>query len=293
MSSRIVVFPVMGRRWAFTSVLPNGGTRSGAPTPLMSWSELFKTLRTTPSTSEKLDTFTNYASDKMHQQWVAMGVAKEGSIRKRLHIIGERMLSRLGPTESFLKAFPKDAGLVEIVYPNCSLNPRLVRRRVRHLASSGEVIHRNYTYGSVALLPFSLLFGILPFPNVVLAWNLFRAYSHWRALQGSRRLRHLVTDSPSEISSLSASATRDDASPETDGSTSANTDFVTAVGKEDRTKRWVFLPSEFLETLLVPANVPREPISDVTVSEICKEYLLDPHEILKWRDQKLPIKSFE
>ncbi len=33
-------------------------------------------------------------------------------------------------------------------------------------------------------LPFSLAFGIIPGPNLPLAFNAFRLYSHWRAKRG-------------------------------------------------------------------------------------------------------------
>jgi hypothetical protein len=71
MASRIVVFPVMGRRWAFTAVLPTAGAENvGAaavhsPPPLMSLRELFNIIRATPSTGERIDILTNYGSDKV------------------------------------------------------------------------------------------------------------------------------------------------------------------------------------------------------------------------------------
>ncbi|MCL7024955.1 hypothetical protein MKW94_023379, partial [Papaver nudicaule] len=63
------------------------------------------------------------------------------------------------------------------------LNPRLVRRRLRHLAFRVSVIHRRYFYGSVSLLPLTAACAVLPLPNIQFFWTLFRTYSHWRALQ--------------------------------------------------------------------------------------------------------------
>ncbi|BBN01249.1 hypothetical protein MPTK1_2g05920 [Marchantia polymorpha subsp. ruderalis] len=284
MVRRIVVFPVLGRRWAFTAVLPTGC--DGKSLPAGSLRNLLDTLRSTPQNSDRVELLTQYFSDKMYEKFTAWEATPEGSFRNRLHSIGQRMLSRLGPTETFLKAIPKDAGLVEIVYPYDSINSRLVRRRVRHLAISGEVVHRRYMYGSIALLPFAVVLGVLPLPNVVLAWNLFRAYSHWRALQGSRRLNFLVTES---------SSASDDAITGKQGEQS-NT-FKSDLSPDHKTQRnetthWVLLPSKKLDTLIKLSNVPRDAITDGTVAEICKEYPLDPLEIMKWRDQKLAIKSF-
>ncbi|KAG6516085.1 hypothetical protein ZIOFF_026533 [Zingiber officinale] len=86
----------------------------------------------------------------------------------------------------------------------CSLNPRFVRRRLRHIAMRGCAVHRRFLYGSVSLLPATSVFSILPLPNVPFFWVLFRAYSHWRALKGSERLMLLVSDNSKSWSSLNS-----------------------------------------------------------------------------------------
>ncbi|KAJ0488464.1 hypothetical protein HanHA300_Chr12g0433141 [Helianthus annuus] len=40
------------------------------------------------------------------------------------------------------------------------LNPRLVRRRLRHIALKGTIVHKNYFYGSVTLLPVTSAFAV-------------------------------------------------------------------------------------------------------------------------------------
>ncbi|KAL5670596.1 hypothetical protein ACJX0J_022817, partial [Zea mays] len=74
------------------------------------------------------------------------------------------------------------------------INSRLVRRRLRHIAVRGASVHKKFLYGSVCLLPVTSVFMVLPLPNIPFFWVLFRAYSHWRALQGSERLELLVSD---------------------------------------------------------------------------------------------------
>jgi len=69
-----------------------------------------------------------------------------------------------------------------------------VRRRLRHIAVRGASVHKKFLYGSVCLLPVTSVFMVLPLPNIPFFWVLFRAYSHWRALQGSERLQLLVSD---------------------------------------------------------------------------------------------------
>lgn len=84
MSSRIVVFPVMGRRWAFTTVLPTAGAESGTgnSAAALSWRDLWKTVRATPSTSERADLVTNFASDKVILQYSSCQIFVEQSLRK-------------------------------------------------------------------------------------------------------------------------------------------------------------------------------------------------------------------
>ncbi|KAL3695809.1 hypothetical protein R1sor_009885 [Riccia sorocarpa] len=279
MARRLVVFPVMGRRWAFSAVFPTAS--DGKNVPVGSVRTLLDKFRSTPQNSDRVELISEFVSDKMHEKFTAWGATPEGSIRNRVHSIGQRLLARLGPTESLLKSIHKDTGLVEIVYPQ-RINSRLVRRRVRHLAMSGEVVHRRYFYGSVAFLPFSVVLGILPLPNVFLAWNLFRAYSHWRALQGSRRLSYLVTE-PSARSSDTEGEQRKHSTNDLTPDVKTHT---------NKTHHWVLVPSDKLDTLLGSTNISREPINEAVIEEICKEYPLEPLEIMKWRDHKLPIKSF-
>uniref|UniRef100_A0A453NCI4 Uncharacterized protein n=1 Tax=Aegilops tauschii subsp. strangulata TaxID=200361 RepID=A0A453NCI4_AEGTS len=91
--------------------------------------------------------------------------------------------------------------MLEIVHP-ASINPRLVRRRLRHIAVRGAAIHKKYLYGSICMLPVTSVFMVLPLPNIPFFWTLFRAYSHWRALQGSERLHLLVSDCSGEGKTL-------------------------------------------------------------------------------------------
>ncbi|KAG0625987.1 hypothetical protein M758_2G093900 [Ceratodon purpureus] len=89
----------------------------------------------------------------MHKNLSELGAQPIGSFGHRMHCFGQSLLNRLPPEEKFLKTVPKDTPKVELVFPS-SLNPRLVRRRLRYLAHHGSLFHQKLLYGSISLLPF-------------------------------------------------------------------------------------------------------------------------------------------
>ncbi|KAA0059352.1 hypothetical protein E5676_scaffold347G001710 [Cucumis melo var. makuwa] len=206
MRARLVVFPIRGRNWCFSrSIDPTVSDSASAQTPSTFkdlWTKISSSSSSSSSKSGALsianasnnaEIVTDFISFKMNKAWTALEKAPDGSFKNKLHGIGLKLLSRVKPSEIFLKSITKDVTSVETTYPS-SLNPRLVRRRLRHIAFRGTVIHRKYFYGSVSLLPLASAFTILPLPNIPFFWVLFRTYSHWRALQGSEKLLQLVSD---------------------------------------------------------------------------------------------------
>eukprot|EP00897_Mesotaenium_endlicherianum_P008590 jgi/Mesen1/775/ME000110S_11042 len=204
--AKVFVFPVRGRQWAFLSKLPEvaaAGCGSGAgagagadstlppPTVRTLWSN----MRKQETSGERAELVIDFVANKMNAQWTRLEAAPEKSIRRKIHNWGSALLAKLKPTELFLKNIPKDAARIEITYP-ASLDARLVRRRVRHVAISGQKVHKRFFVGSTVLLPFTFMLGILPTPNVAFFWNLFRAHANWTALKGGQRLTFLTTLPP-------------------------------------------------------------------------------------------------
>ncbi|KAI8916649.1 mitochondrial K+-H+ exchange-related-domain-containing protein [Powellomyces hirtus] len=66
-----------------------------------------------------------------------------------------------------------------------------VSEYLHNMLSKRKHYHQRHLTLSLCFVPFSCLFMVLPGPNVPLAWNLFRLYSHWRALQGVHTLKRL------------------------------------------------------------------------------------------------------
>ncbi|KAL6629150.1 hypothetical protein ACP70R_028915 [Stipagrostis hirtigluma subsp. patula] len=283
MQARVVVFPVKGRAWCFArprAAVPaassaaggggGGGDGASLPPPPPTLKDLWRGItsgrRTAPENAEAV---VDFVADKMNRAWIGFERAPEGSMKSRIHSLGLKLLSRVRPSEVLLKSVTKDVSTLEIVHP-ASINPRLARRRLRHVAVRGASVHRKFLYGSVCLLPVTSIFMVLPLPNIPFFWMLFRAYSHWRALQGSERLQLLVSDCSDQWKVLEK---KEEISSEKDGSPCEN-----AVCSP-----WNLQPSKKLDGFLKRGNLD-EGLDCDTISSICKEYDLDKIDVLKYRD---------
>ncbi|XP_002453312.1 uncharacterized protein C23H3.12c [Sorghum bicolor] len=272
MQARVFVFPVKGRAWCFA--LPRASAAASAadgalPPPPPTLRDLWRGIssggRTAP---EKAEAVVDFVADKMNRAWIGFGSAPEGSMKSRIHSFGLKLLSRVRPSEVLLKSVTKDVSALEIVHP-ASINSRLVRRRLRHIAVRGASVHKKFLYGSVCLLPVTSVFTVLPLPNIPFFWVLFRAYSHWRALQGSERLQLLVSDCSDQWKVL-----------EKEKSNSVKDDNPSENG---RYSPWKLRPSEKLDRFLESKNLD-EGLDCETILSICQEYDLDKIDVLKYRD---------
>ncbi|RDX89074.1 26S proteasome regulatory subunit 7, partial [Mucuna pruriens] len=196
----------------------------------------------------------------MNKAWVGLEKAQDGSFKKKIHGLGLWLLSRVKPSEIFLKSISKEITSVEVIYPS-SLNAQLVRRRLRHIAMRGKIIHRKYFYGSVSLIPLTSALSVLPLPNVPFFWILFRTYSNWRALQGSEKLFQLVSDSNK------TSNTHKD---------KKETEHKDSKGESHSSHKphWVLRPSKELENL-VRVKDGHDGLSQHAIENICKIYDLN------------------
>uniref|UniRef100_A0A7N0RGN9 Uncharacterized protein n=1 Tax=Kalanchoe fedtschenkoi TaxID=63787 RepID=A0A7N0RGN9_KALFE len=209
----------------------------------------------------------------MNKAWTGVEQAPQGTFKNKLYGLGLKLLARVKPSEIFLKSITKEVSEVEIVYPT-SLNARLVRRRLRHIASRGCIIHKKYFYVSASLVPLTTAFAVLPLPNIPFFWVLFRTYSHWRALQGSERLLSLVSDGSVVQKTTPA-----------DDSKTNNEKKRLKSNEENKqlTPTWVLQPSEFLDKLYQQID-PKQGLSQQAISNICDAYDLHKVDVLKFRN---------
>ncbi|MED6170713.1 hypothetical protein PIB30_117048 [Stylosanthes scabra] len=205
----------------------------------------------------------------MNKAWIGLEEAPDGSIKKKIHGLGLWLLSRVEPSEIFLKSISKEVTGLEVIYPS-SLNSQLVRRRLRHIAMRGAIIHRKYLYATVTAIPLTSVLMVLPLPNVPFFWFSFRAYSHWRALQGSEKLFQLVSDS-SKMSNTSTTHEKETV-PKDSTKKSHNSSH------EPHLK---LRPSEVLEDLIQHED-GKDDLNQQAIKKICKIYDLNTKDVLKY-----------
>ncbi|XP_062154791.1 uncharacterized protein LOC133862897 [Alnus glutinosa] len=273
MRARLVVFPIRGTNWCFSRSIDNSAASldsasSQTPSTLKElWRNISSNAKPFNANAELL---VDFVSLKMNRAWIGLEKAPPGTLKNKIHGLGLRLLARVKPSEIFFKSISKEVTNVEVTYPS-SLSPRLVRRRLRHIAMRGTIIHKKYFYGSVSLLPLTTAFTVLPLPNIPFFWVLFRTYSHWRALQGSEKLLQLVSDSSSTLNSTTGNAN------ETKHDDSRH-------GIHNSAKpAWVLQPSKVLEELLRRGD-GHDGLSKCAISDICKVCDLNTNDVMKYRD---------
>ncbi|KAL5160716.1 hypothetical protein HKD37_07G018156 [Glycine soja] len=287
MRAKLFVFPIRGRNWCFSRTIDHSLSASHASSQSPS---TLKDLWTNINVGDKplntkTELFVDYIANKMNNAWIGLEKAPEGSFKNKIHglvlfcclvvklfitvmflissfffcRLGLRLLSRVKPSEIFLKSISKEITSVEIIYPS-SLNAQLVRRRLRHIAVRGAVIHRNYLYGLVSLIPLTSALSVR-----IRQWKSLRASFD---LEGSERLFQLVSDNSKTSNTC--------------------TDEKKTEHKESKSQRhssnepcWVLRPSKELENL-VHLEDGQESLSQHAIINICKIYDLNPVDVIKY-----------
>ncbi|CAL5443665.1 unnamed protein product [Camellia sinensis] len=257
MKARLVVFPIKGRNWCFSRSIDHSTIESQSSHIPSTFKELWKKISSSnvKSSGSNAELLIDFASDKMNKAWT--GLEKAPPVRNGL---GLRLLARVKPSEILLKSISKEVTKVEVTFP-----------------SRGNAIHKKYFYGSVSLLPLTSAFTILPLPNIPFFWILFRTYSHWRALQvskkGSERLLQLVSDSSEKQNSPVATPNR--SKIEHDDSENGVHNLLGP--------SWVLRPSQELEKLIQRGDA-QDGLSKCIISDVCKTFDLNTMDVLKYRD---------
>lgn len=268
MRAKLVVFPVKGRNWCFARCLEPISSSQASSSPTR-YRDLWRKISNTGiMKKENVETVADFFANKMSRAWTGLQNAPEGSIKSKFHSLGVKLLSRVTPTEIFLKSVTEDVKNVEITFPS-NLNPRLVRRRLHHVALRGSAIHKKNFYGAVVLAPITSAFAVLPLPNIPFFWIVFRAYSNWRAFKGSERLKLLVSDCSRKWSKL--------------GSAKKENEL-----KDDKLTLqppWILKPSKDLQRLLAQRK-GEDSVSSCTISRICETFHLEKNDVLKYKDRE-------
>ncbi|KAI9259035.1 mitochondrial K+-H+ exchange-related-domain-containing protein [Sporodiniella umbellata] len=137
----------------------------------------------------------NKAVQWSSKKWEELGKAKPESMKRKLYDRGSQFMNQLDYQEWFLKSVPHAQELVEpfkkveVHHPNL-LEGDQVKDHLENLMDERVPYHQKYMRLSAYWVPLSCTFVVVPIvPNIPLAYNLFRLYSHYRAFHGAEHLQ--------------------------------------------------------------------------------------------------------
>uniref|UniRef100_A0A383VAC5 Mitochondrial K+-H+ exchange-related-domain-containing protein n=1 Tax=Tetradesmus obliquus TaxID=3088 RepID=A0A383VAC5_TETOB len=133
------------------------------------------------------DTVQSKVVASFQSQWTKLEAAPQGTLNHRLFKFGQYVLSKVDPSESFLKALPQQADSLDILYP-ASLPERLVRRRLRLLAAKAQPFHASRFRMWIGILLPQIPLIPLPLPNVTIYYTIWRIASNRSAGRGAASL---------------------------------------------------------------------------------------------------------
>ncbi|TID27000.1 putative transporter [Venturia nashicola] len=151
-----------------------------------------------------LDRITTKAADT----WADFEKAESGW-KKHLTNYGNMVLRRIPYEEWGLKSIPalsrtrrgelEEAAAkgakekVEVLFPGAYLKEGRVLETLKNLATERQALHKSKMLWSFGIAPFTAPFMLVPVvPNIPFFYMVFRGWSHWRALNGSRHLEFLT-----------------------------------------------------------------------------------------------------
>ncbi|CAM6005230.1 unnamed protein product [Sphagnum balticum] len=83
-TTKVIVFPVRGRRWAFAAQAATP-VASSSSSSSSSVSQLWKRLLSVPKFTDRAQLLEQYVSTKMHDKWAELGAQPSESIRYRIY----------------------------------------------------------------------------------------------------------------------------------------------------------------------------------------------------------------
>ncbi|KAF2503317.1 hypothetical protein BU16DRAFT_449143 [Lophium mytilinum] len=124
--------------------------------------------------------------------------------KKTVTVYGNKAFKRIPFEEWGLKTVPaltakrrklelEGKEKVEVIFPRRFVHEERVPGILRQLATERQALHKKRMIGSIAAMPFSAPFMLIPVvPNIPFFYLVFRAYSHWKALTGSKHLQFIL-----------------------------------------------------------------------------------------------------
>ncbi|KAI9751880.1 MAG: hypothetical protein M4579_005862 [Chaenotheca gracillima] len=172
------------------------------------------------------ETLVDKATTRASRLWLNWEKADKGW-KKSVTAYGNKLLERIPYEEWALKSVPPlsarrkqvDAGgqgaaagerdTVDVVFPPSVVRGGEVMQGImRRLATDRQGLHRKRLIWSVLGMPITAPVALIPIiPNIPFFYLVYRAWSHWRALSGSKHLEYLLDNSlitPSPTPALDA-----------------------------------------------------------------------------------------
>lgn len=146
----------------------------------------------------------------------------------------------------------KNAVRATVLYPDSFTSPTTISNVLQKLATERQGLHRQKLLYNCLGMPIALPFGLIPvLPNFPFLYLVFRAYSHYKALNGSRYLEFLIKKDmvdfkPSEeLNRLYASALQHGSSKSkhTPPEIQSQSQTSTTISDKDATDKITALPS--------------------------------------------------
>ncbi|EME47600.1 hypothetical protein DOTSEDRAFT_69519 [Dothistroma septosporum NZE10] len=143
--------------------------------------------------------------NKAATTWATWEKADKGW-QKQVTVYANKLLRRIPYEEWGLKSIPPatkqriehvNGGKLkfECLYPSAFLSSDKVPGVLKALATERQPLHRKRMWTCIAWMPVTIPFTVVPvIPNLPFFYLVFRAWSHYKALYGSRLLEHVTTN---------------------------------------------------------------------------------------------------
>ncbi|KAF2747878.1 hypothetical protein M011DRAFT_467468 [Sporormia fimetaria CBS 119925] len=150
-------------------------------------------------------------SIKANETWAAWEKDDKaiGNWKKKVTFYGNQALKRIPYEEWGLKTIPAlnakrkqdildGKAKYEVMFPGLFLQKDKVPGILESWAMERQAMHRKRLIWSVVIMPFTAPFMLVPvIPNLPFFYVLYRAWSHWKALAGSKHLEFLIKNNAS------------------------------------------------------------------------------------------------
>ncbi|KZF23474.1 hypothetical protein L228DRAFT_246246 [Xylona heveae TC161] len=148
-------------------------------------------------------TYLDRVTHKASEVWLKWERAEKGW-KKSVTEYGNRAMQQIPYEEWGLKSVPplsarrrdqelKGTRTVDVTFPSSIIPDEKVSDILRTLSTERQSLHRKRMWWSIFWMPFTAPVALIPIiPNIPFFYLCFRAWSHWRALSGSKHVEFLL-----------------------------------------------------------------------------------------------------